>query len=101
MTLCESLIAKCNTTDGREQAHKYILSIYEVLGGRNMDCDDRGIQPGKHIEDQTICESENLPQYDVIIRHHRPVTAIDRGKKPRSLVEANSGCNLLSISITW
>lgn len=68
-----------------------------------MDSDD-GIQLGKHIENQSVCESENWRQYEAIVRHHQwPVAAIDRGKKLRSLVEADRGCDfwLLSISITW
>lgn len=68
-----------------------------------MDSDD-GIQPGKHIENQTVCESENWRRYEAFVRHHRwPVAAIDQGKNLRSLLEADRGCDFLlsSISITW
>lgn len=50
-----------------------------------MDSDD-GIQPGKHIDNQTVCESENWRRYEAFVRHHQwMVAAIDQGKKVRSL----------------
>ena len=65
-----------------------------------MDYDD-GIQPSKHGENQTVCESENLPQHEVIGRHCWLVNAIDQGKELRSLVEATGGCRFSSVLVTW
>ena len=36
---------------------------------------------GKYVEDQTVCERENWPRNAANVRHHRPVPAIDQGKK--------------------
>lgn len=45
-------------------------------------CENQTVS-GKHVENPIVCERENWPRNDAIVRHHRPVPAIDQGKKSR------------------